>query len=139
VLVSGTGCSSPEPDHPPDQLLQDSLGLTEDDAVFRVGLSVREARERLRPAIVWIPSGAWVEFVVEDRRVHTVVFELDSMVTASAAVLRRAGQDASPPLVELGARFLVEFRDAPPGRYPFRVEGSGALARGAVVVEAPGG
>jgi hypothetical protein len=67
-----------------------------------------------------------------------VAFELDSLSDAAAELLRSTGQDASPPLLDAGTRFVVHFAGAPAGRYPYRVEGSARAARGVVVVAEPG-
>src|SRR5690606_28187848 len=93
-------------------------------------------RESVQPAEVQVPPGAWVQFATTDRRIHMVAFQLDSLPPEAAAFLRDTGQDASPPLLELDARFVVTLQGAPPGRYPFLVEGNGAPARGAVVIVA---
>ena len=120
--------------NPPDQLLRDSLGLEETDRVFRVRVTSVENTESVRPSVLRVPPGAYVEFVTADRRLHTVTFRLDEMSAAAADFLRETRQDASPPLLELGSRFVVAFGDAPPGRYPYRVEGNGEPVRGTVVV-----
>ena len=118
------GCE-PANDNPPDQLLQDSLGLESSDPVLRVELSAPENLERPRPETVRVPPGGFVEFRTADRRLHTVRVLLDSLPAAGADFLRTTGQDRSPPLLEQGARFVVSFRDAPAGRYPYLVEGIG--------------
>lgn len=126
------GCGANE--HPPDQFLQDSLGLEGSDQVFRVELAAESNRETATPSEVRVPPGAFVEFVTTDRRLHTVEFSLDDTSAAGAEFLRDTGQDASPPLLELGSRFVVSFADAPTGRYPYLVEGNGEPVRGVVVV-----
>lgn len=118
----------------PDQLLRDSLGLTEDDRVYRVSIDAVDNQERVQPGETRVLPDSWVQFMTADGRVHTVAFELDSLAPAAAAFLRDRGQERSPPLVERETRFLVNFQDAPAGRYPFVVEGNGAATRGAVVV-----
>ena len=116
-------------------MLRDSLGLTEEDRVFRVEVSSEENQEVATPEVVRIPVGAWVEFLVVDHRVHTVNFELSQLPVAQAEYLTKARQDASPPLVSSGTRFVVTFSDAPPGSYPYVLEGSGRAGRGIVIVE----
>jgi len=71
-----------------------------------------------------------------DWRVHEVRFQLDSLSTEARAFLVATDQVDSPPLVDLHARFVVSFADAPPGRYPFAVVGNGAAGSGVVVVQA---
>lgn len=131
LLVS---CQEPNNERPPDPLLQDSLGLSPNDQVWRVELGSRDNREHVEPPVVTVSPGSWVEFVTTDTRLHTVLFPLDSLPAPSADFLLRTGQTASPPLVEEGARFVMSFEEAPAGRYPFLVEGNGVTAVGAVVV-----
>ncbi|HZD05070.1 MAG TPA: hypothetical protein VE173_09130, partial [Longimicrobiales bacterium] len=116
----------------------DSLGLTDADRVFRVGLSVVDGENTAEPGSLTVPRGAWVEFVAADGWTRMVAFELDSLSDAAAELLRSTGQDASPPLLDAGTRFVVHFAGAPAGRYPYRVEGSARAARGVVVVAEPG-
>jgi hypothetical protein len=84
-----------------------------------------------------IEPGHYVEFFTQDGRVRTVSFLLDSLTAEQSDFLRSNGQDRSPPLVELETRYLVSFREAPTGRYPFVVEGNERAIRGAVVVASP--
>lgn len=133
VTVLAVGCGRAN-EHPPDQLLIDSLGLEESDQVFRVELSAEGNRETATPSEVRVPPGAFVEFVTIDRRLHTVAFDLDGAPAAGADFLRETRQDASPPLLDLDSRFVVSFVDAPTGRYPYVVEGNGEPMRGVVVV-----
>ena len=128
-----------EPRNRPDSVLRDSLGLTDADRVYRVALGVESGTFTVEPSRLVVPRGVWVEFVTSDGWPRTVAFELDSLPGAAAELLRSTGQDASPPLLDPGSRFLVSFAGAPPGRYPYQVEGSGRAVRGVVVVEDPGG
>lgn len=82
---------------------------------------------------------AYVEFVTTDSWVHEVRFELDSLPPPARDFMRRTDQGESPPMVNADSRFLVSMRGAPPGRYPFRIEGNGGPTRGAVVVVGRGG
>jgi len=119
----------------PDSVLRAELGLGDTDQVHRVELRGGE-REVLTPAHVNLAEGHWVEFVTADWRVHEVRFESDSLPPEALAFMAESDQLESPPLVELGARFVVSFGGAPEGRYPFVVEGNTAPSRGVVVVHA---
>jgi hypothetical protein len=133
ALVS-QGCSRDAPPQlQPDQVLRDELGLTDRDEVHRILLTAGAAEETA-PDSVTVPPGAWVEFVTGDWRVHEVRFLSDSLDAPARAFLEGTDQLASPPLVDRDARFVVFFGDAPPGRYPFVVEGNGSPAHGVVVV-----
>jgi hypothetical protein len=92
--------------------------------------------ETAAPAAVVIEPGALVEFVMRDRRVRTVSFQLGSLTPEQAEFLRASGQDRSPPLVELDSRFVVSFKDAPAGVYRYTIEGTGSPAFGTVEVQA---
>ena len=135
LLLLVGGCEDPpDPELLPDTLLRDSLGLDDDDRVWTVRLTAPENRERLAPSEVRIGAGGWLQFVTGDRRLHVVRFLMDEMPPAQAEFLRRTGQDESPPLLELGARLVLTFEDAPEGRYPYRVTGNGEAADGLVIV-----
>ena len=140
LLVAGlvalaAGACGPEvpPELRPDEVLRTELGLTDDDEVHRVTVT-GAAQEVLDPVEVVVPPGAWVEFVTGDRRVHEIGFELDSLGAEGRDFLSATDQAASPPMIDLGERFVVSFRDAPSGRYPYLAEGNGAPSRGVVVV-----
>ena len=117
----------------PDSLLRAELGLTDADQVHRVAIS-GGLRETLSAPSVEIAPGAWVEFVTLDWWVHEIRFEADSLPREARAFMERTDQVASQPLVTKDERFVLSFEGAPDGRYPFVVEGSGAPARGVVVV-----
>ena len=117
----------------PDSVLQAELGLTDRDEVHRVLIQGGDV-ETLTPGEVPIPAGAWVEFVTNDWLVHEIRFEVDSLTAEARAFLEESDQVASPPMVNLGDRFVVSFVGAPDGRYPFIAEGNGAPGRGVVVV-----
>lgn len=136
VLVGVLLCAgcSPVNEYPPDQLLRDSLGLGDDDVVRRIHVRAIGNLETVSPARLAIESGSYVEFVSTDRRIHWVRFELDSLEAEAADFLRSGSQEESPPLVNRESRFVVTFRDAPDGRYPYVVQGNGGAGRGVIVV-----
>lgn len=141
ALLGLTGCERPaerDPELRPDVLLRDSLGLTDDQRVHTVTVTSEDGRERAEPPTLRMAPDAWVQFTTGDRRIHTVTFEVDSLGPEAEAFLQDNHQASSPPLVERDARFLVDFRGAPSGRYPYVVEGSGTPQRGAVVIEVEG-
>lgn len=139
VRATVAGClvsaaCSPVNEHPPDELLRDSLGLGDGDVVRRVHLRAVEDQEVASPVQLRVEPGSHVEFVSTDRRVRWIRFELDSLDTAAADFLRAGSQQESAPLVNRESRFVVTFRDAPEGRYPYVVQGNGLPGRGAIVV-----
>ncbi len=138
ILLAGLASCGPVPELRPDQRLQDELGLSPRDEVYRISITGGE-QESVVPMEVIVPDDAYVEFVTTDSWVHEVRFELDSLDRSAREFLERTDQVASPPMVNADSRFVVFMEDAPPGRYPFRVDGNGASTRGAVVVSSGGG
>jgi plastocyanin len=127
-------CAEPATnDHPPDAVLQRELGLTPQDVVYTIRVTGRDA-EVADPAQRSVEPGAWVQFVSEDWLVHEVLFETDSLRPEARSFLERTRQLSSPPLLQRDARFVVSFEGAPPGRYPFRLEGNRSPGRGVIVV-----
>lgn len=114
-------------------MLVAELGLSLADRVHRVRLSGGDM-ERAEPAETEVEPGAYVEFFTTDGLVHEVVFIADSLNAEQWAFLERTDQVASPPLLELGSRYVLAFASAPPGRYPFVLEGNGRPGRGAITV-----
>ncbi len=118
-------------------MLRDSLGLSEDAPVLTVRLFHADGVERFEPDSLVIEPGFWADFRSDDSRPRSVRFQADSVSPAARGFLSQQGDGSSPPLLAAGAHWLVDFSEAPPGRYPFVVEGTGASARGVVVVRLP--
>jgi hypothetical protein len=70
---------------------------------------------------------------LQERRETTA--EAAEAALAGEVPTERTDQVASPPLLRLDSRYVVDFEGGPPGRYPYLLEGSGAAGRGVVVVE----
>jgi plastocyanin len=90
--------------------------------------------EHVVPPQLEIGLGEWVQFVSLDRRVHTVFFVPDSLSPEALGYLVDTGQLEGPPLLTLGSRFLVDFREAPAGRYVFSSTSHGDPAFGSITV-----
>lgn len=134
VVLVTSACEQRDPELVPDEVLQTELGLTPDDRVHTVRISADTA-ERADPTSVIVEPGDYVQFVSADHFVHEVAFTLDSVSGPGRAFLQRTGQSASPPLLEVDARFVVSFIGAPEGRYPYALMGNRASGAGEVVVE----
>ncbi|GMR14219.1 MAG: hypothetical protein BMS9Abin29_2460 [Gemmatimonadota bacterium] len=119
-----------------DTTLFDSLGIDLGRMVERVALGGAREREHVVPPTILVESGTVVEFYTVDRRVHSITFVADSLTLLARRFLDGKGQLSSPPLVDLGSRFVVDFMDAPPGRYPYLSHGNGESTRGVIVVVA---
>ena len=126
-------CDPPDPALQPDEVLQTELGLTSRDEVHRITLTGGES-ERADPVSVSVTQGAYVEFITADWLVHEVTFERDSLSADQWAFLERTDQVGSPPLVQRESRYVLAFEDAPPGRYPYALQGNGVVGRGVIVV-----
>lgn len=133
ILCAGLGCERPDPALQPDEVLQAELGLAIRDRVHRVTLTGGEA-ERADPAAVSIEPGSLVEFVTTDWLIHEVIFEADSVGEVEWAFLQRTDQTASPPLIDRETRYVLSFEGAPPGRYPYLIEGNSVPGRGVIIV-----
>ena len=123
----------PDPELVPAEILQAELGLRTRDRVHSVAVEGGSV-ERATPAEITVRVGDIVEFVTGDWLAHQVVFDLDAMSEAQRDFLTRTDQADSPPLLRLESRFVVHFRDAPTGRYPYRLEGNTSPGSGVVVV-----
>ena len=90
--------------------------------------------EHVVPPHLDIARGEWVQFVTLDRRVHMVSFVPDSLSPEALEYLSDTGQIEGPPLLQQGSRFLVDFREAPAGRYVFSSVSHGDPVFGSVTV-----
>ena len=90
--------------------------------------------EYVVPPHLEIATGEWVQFLTLDRRVHTVSFAPDSLSPEALEYLAATGQLEGPPLLARGSRFLVDFQEAPAGRYVFSSVSHGDPVFGSVTV-----
>lgn len=134
AVTAVSACKAP-PELRPDEVLQDSLALTERDRVHTVGLLSRVGVDTPDPVDLVVRAGDFVNLVVRDRRARTVRFERDSLSTDALAWADSAGLFRSPLLADLDARWVLHFEGAPPGRYVYRIVGSGESGYGVIVVE----
>lgn len=132
--ASATSCSSKAPPPPSDQELRDSLGIPPEVTIHRITLGGRGGAEHVVPSVIEVARGDLVQFLNVDRRVHTISFQADSLSPAARRFLTETSQMESPPLLTAGSRFVVTFRDAPVGAYPFRSEGPGEGRSGRILV-----
>lgn len=121
----------------PHRELRARLNLDADREVHRIALGGRGAEEHVAPTRLNVGPSAVVEFLTVDGRIHTVSFPEDSLPLDAVLFLRRTSQLRSPPLVDRGSRFVLDFEDAPSARYRFLSEGPGGEAWGVIVVGEP--
>ena len=88
----------------------------------------------VRPPSLEISSGDWIEIISLDHKVHTLSFVADSISPESYDFLLATDQLNGSPLLELGSSFLVDFRDAPKGRYVFSSSSHGESVYGTITV-----
>ena len=136
LTLFALGCEPTDPALVPDDVLQAEFGLTERDRVYTVSVTTGVG-ERASPDTIRVSPGDFVQFVSGDHFVHEVRFQLDALTDAQQSFLVDSGQDASPPLVRQGARFVLTLEEAPPGSYPFALEGNRAPGAGVLVVRGP--
>ena len=120
--------------------IQEDAGAPEDpwlalaQGAQRIQLGGGRDVEHVLPPTVEITVGELVEFVTIDRRVHTLTFVVDSLSPEAHQFLVDTHQLRGPPLLERGNRLLVDFGEAPPGRYVFSSQGHGDPVYGSVTV-----
>lgn len=134
VLLAAACREPPETRLQADALLRAELGLSLEDRVHTIRLAGGEV-ERADPELVSVEPGTYVEFVSTDWLIHEVIFESDSLTAEQRAFMERTDQAASPPLIERDSRYVLSFIGAPPGRYPYRLEGNGRPGLGVIVVD----
>lgn len=135
VAASALAACKAPPELRPDQILKDSLGLTDRDRVHTLRVSASEAGVEVAvPDRLEILSGDYVSIETLDRRARTLRFERDSLTADAGAWAESAGLFAPPLLPDSGARWVLDFSDAPPGAYPFRVLGGGEAGSGVILV-----
>ena len=118
-----------------DPILWDSVpGLEAGDRVHVVALRFESSGEILDPDSLAIDAGDWVDFRARDGSPRSVTFFPDSGGSPNRAFLDSAGLRASPPLTAEGSHWVLSFRGAPSGAYPFVVRGPGNEVRGVVHV-----
>lgn len=137
VVLGAQACEPSDPELLPDERLRTELGLTDADRVHTVRLLAGDG-EQADPDSLEVRPGDLVQFVTADWLVHEVRFDMASLGVAERDFLERTGQSGSPPLLQEDARFVVSFREAPAGRYSFRLEGNRAPGAGVVVVAPEG-
>ena len=135
LAVAVVGCGI-EPKTTPDPVEEASPDpYSEVVAIAQVvQLSGGRDVEHVVPPHLEIAMGEWVQFLTLDRRVHMVSFVPDSLSPEALEYLADTGQLEGPPLLTRGSRFLVDFRDAPAGRYVFSSVSHGDPVFGSVTV-----
>ncbi|MDT8341288.1 MAG: hypothetical protein RQ751_07225 [Longimicrobiales bacterium] len=140
VLAFAAACGpAPEEGPAPAQIVADSLGLGPGERVHEVRILHRNGRERAEPDSLEVRPGDRVDFTGADGRARVVTFPRAGVAAAPRDFLDGSAVHRSPPLLGRDVHWVVPFRAAPEGRYPFTVSGSGADGAGVVIVRVPEG
>tara|TARA_Y100000590_G_scaffold116955_1_gene133539 strand:- start:8771 stop:9217 length:447 start_codon:yes stop_codon:yes gene_type:complete len=99
-----------------------------------IELNNDKTQYHVSPLSIEISSGDWIEIISLDHKVHTLSFVADSISHESYDFLIATDQLNGPPLLERGSSFLVDFRDAPKGRYVFSSSSHGESVYGIITV-----
>jgi len=130
-----SACKAP-PELRPDQLLQDSLELTDRDRVHTVRLLSRVGVDTPDPVDIAIREGDFVNLVIADRRARTIRFDTAGLSADARSWAEGAGLYTAPFLADVDARWVLDFEGAPAGSYSYRVVGGGEEGVGMIRVEA---
>jgi plastocyanin len=112
------------------ELAHDTIRLEAGERLIDVQVR-REASSDFEPAQVHAQQGDYVRFTAEDRAGHAIVFVTDGLTAEMRSFLERTGQLHSPPLIPVGASWVITLEGAPAGDYPFRCathDGRGMLS-----------
>lgn len=129
------GCDRPDP--PSDPELRAELGIADDVTLHRVMITGTADLTRLIPAYLEVDPGDMVQFRVRDRRIHQLVFSSDELADDATDFLTGTGQLSPPPLTAPEARLVLSFEGAPPGLYPYRIDGYAPSVVGQIRVRTP--
>jgi plastocyanin len=111
----------------------DTVRLPDSVHVATVRIDRTKAAE-LEPAETTVRTGDLVRFLSLDAGAHAIAFDGATMASETRAFMERGGQMRSPPFMAAGSSWVVSFKDAPPGAYPFRCPTHGV--QGTVTVTA---
>lgn len=144
VLAMAAACDRPAPSPAPgsgepdpvEDIVDRITGPGDGGSVHFVLLVQRADQYAFDPVEVTIPSGDVVRFVMAGGQPESIAFDPDAATPAAAAdFIRGASLNLGTLLTESGQAYDVTFRDAPPGRYPFRSLPHGAEGmRGTIIV-----
>lgn len=96
----------------------DTIHIPDSVHVATVRIDRTKAAELL-PAVTSVRTGDVLRFIASDGGAHAIAFDGESMSADARAFLEETGQMRSPPFVATGATWVVSFKGAPPGKYPY--------------------
>jgi plastocyanin len=123
---------------PADDLLDRITRSADGGSVHLVRIIHRPDHYRFDPATVTVVPGDVVRFVLAGSLPESVVFDPSEATPEAAEFIHSRSMHLGVLLVEPGQSYDFEFKDAPPGRYPFlSIPRSGSGMTGSVDVVAP--
>ncbi len=99
---------------------RDTIDLGKDVEVVEIRLGGGGPAGTIQPETARARVGDVVRFLAIDARGHAVAFQDSALTPAARDFLQRTQQLRGPPLISMGASWVVSLKGAPPGRYPFR-------------------
>jgi plastocyanin len=115
------------------ELAGDTVKLPDSVHVATVRIDRTKLAE-LEPATSTVRTGDLLRFMAQDAGAHAIAFDGSALSADARAFMERTGQLRSPPFMAEGSTWVVSFKDAPPGTYPYRCPTHGA--QGAITVTA---
>ena len=132
-------CREPEPAGSElDPLLRDSLPDAVGARMRVVEIGFGPGGEKVAPDSVELLPGEQVDFHTLDGSPRVARFRVMGLDEAQYRFLTEGSGLSSPPLVAANTHWVVDFAQAPPGRYPFEVEGPRGAVDGVLWVGPPG-
>lgn len=101
------------------QLSNDTLQIPDSIHVATIRIDRTKAAE-LEPATVTVRAGDLLRFISNDAGAHAIAFDGEGMGADARAFLEKSGQMRSPPFLAANATWVVSFKGAPAGKYPYR-------------------
>jgi plastocyanin len=128
-----------EPPGPVPALLEQIARPVDGATVHLVRLVQHGDVYAFEPDEVRIPTGDVVRFVLAGGQPESIVFDAGSATPEAAAFIGEHSLNLGVLLTEAGQAYDVDFREAPPGQYPFlSLPHSVHGMRGVVVIESAG-
>jgi plastocyanin len=101
------------------ELSGDTLKVPDSVRVATVRIDRTKLAE-LEPAQSTVRTGDLLRFIAQDAGAHAIAFDGDDMSDEARVFMERTGQLRSPPFMAEGSTWVVSFKDAPTGSYPYR-------------------
>ncbi len=101
------------------ELSGDTVKLPDSVHVATVRIDRTKLAE-LEPPASTVRTGDLLRFISQDAGAHAIAFDGEAMTAEARAFMEKAGQLRSPPFMAEGSTWVISFKDAPAGSYPYR-------------------